>query len=493
MVFERISNALSSNNSEAEQEFEGVAGEAMEEYEVLKSEYRADDFFQERIRKIVEEENVSVENLKAERGSRGKKLGKSVKLLGVIAEGIAIKTIVEVGISKIEDDVGSAEKILETQDSELYQAESKIDELEIRGEDVLEHELDDIKSLSDLESSISTIESNTETLDSMLQDSSIKEMNKEQNQKLGQALETVIQEIEDVKQHHAIVSLENKLKDDHIDVEMFQELASQAKALSKKVEEMERELESLEKAIDLISESLNLVKSNSEIWMHNESVITLRRPQQLSIIEVLEDDSRLDHLSDFSSFNKQDFLTQLSSKNPGDLISESQEFRNREVDRFESRLQDLEGEKEKLEQEKEKIENQLRNIIQNASDIIRELEAIESYVEKLKEPLEQIVTSLESEISDIEEFRSKLENYKKMRDQDKVSRIPEMERLISRNNEEGENFGAEGMFQKADELLRSTTNDLEELLSILESVEEELLRDEKSLKKVMQQLTNLDI
>lgn len=492
MVFERISNTLSSNNSEAEEEIEGVAEEAMEEYEILKSEYQSDDFFQERIRKIIEEENVSIENLNVERGSRGKKLGKSVKLLGVIAEGIAIKTIVEVGISKLEKDVEKTEEILETQDSELYQAENKIEELEMRAEDLLEHELEDIKSVSDLESSISTIESNAETLDSMLQDSSIKEMNEEQNQKLGKHLKTVIEEIESLKQHQAIVSLERKVENDHIDVEMFQKLAAEIIQVSKNIEKMEKELENLENAVDLISESISLVESNSEIWMHNDSVKVLRRPHQLSIIEVLEDDSRLDRLSDFSSFNKQDFLTQLSSKNPGDLISESQEFQSRELDSFESQLQDLETEKERLEEEKEEIENQLQNIIQNASEIVDELESIESYIERLKEPSKKLVNSFESEISDIEGFESKLENYKEMKDQGKVSEIPEMERLISRNSDEGEKLGAEVVIQKADELLRSTTSDLEELISILESVEEELLKDEKSLKNVMQQLSSLD-
>lgn len=493
MVFERITNALGSGESDNGQEFEGVVGEAMEEYEILESEYQSDDFFQEKIRKIVEEEDVSVDNLNAERGAKGKKLGKSVKLLGVIAEGIAIKTVVEVGISKVENDLGDAEERIETQDSELFRAENQIEELEIRAQEMIENEFSDIKSTSDLESSISTIEENTGSLTSMLEDSSIKEMNEKQNEKLGNQLKTVIQELDEVKQHDSIVSLENKVREDHINAEIFQELASEAFRLSEKVEVMEQELNSIEKALELISESLVLVENNSEIWTHNENISTIRRTQQIVIVEVLEDDSRLDNLSDFTSFNKQDFLTQLSSKNPGDLISESQEFRSSEVDRFESRLEDLKDERDRLEQEKGEIENQLQNIAQKASQIIEELESIEEYIEKLKQPSKDLVRSIETEISDVEKFRSKLESYKEKRDQGEVSQIPEMERLISHNQSRGSDFDAEGVFQRADELLRSATQDLEELISTLDAIEDELFDDEESLKKVMQRLNNLDI
>ncbi|EHK01578.1 hypothetical protein HRED_07826 [Candidatus Haloredivivus sp. G17] len=45
-----------------------------------------------------------------------------------------MKTIVEQGISKIEQDIRDSEEIIETQDAELYQAEDRIEELEIRVE-----------------------------------------------------------------------------------------------------------------------------------------------------------------------------------------------------------------------------------------------------------------------------------------------------------------------------------------------------------------------
>lgn len=493
MVFGRISNALSSDDSSDQDTFEGVAGEAMEEYEILKSEYQSDEFFQERIRKLVEEENVSVQNLQPERGSNDKKLGRGVKLLGVIAEGIAIKTVIEVGISNIENDLESAEKRIEAQDTELFQAEDKTEELEIRINELLENEVEDIKRISGLESSISTIENNTDSLASMLEQSSIKNLSKKQNQKLGKQLKTVIQELEEIKQHHAIVSLEKKVQNDRIDTELFQELASEAVKLSKNIELMEKELNNLEKAINLVSKSLDLVENNSEIWIHNESVETLRRNQQLLIVETLEEDEKLNSLSDFSGFNKQDFLTQLATKNPGDLISESQEFRGREIDRFESGLQDLESEMEQLEKEKEEVENQLRNIIQKSSKLIEELVSIEKYIEKLKNPAVKLVESLEPEIAEIEDIEGNLEQYKKKRANNEISRIPQMEKLISLNSEEGDKFNSEGIFQKTDELLRSTVEDFEDLISLLDSVENELLNDKNSLKSALKQLNSLNV
>ncbi|EHK01016.1 hypothetical protein HRED_10092, partial [Candidatus Haloredivivus sp. G17] len=57
------------------------------------------------MRKIIEEEGVSVENLEVRQGAQGKKLGRGVKILGAVAEGLAVKTIVEQGISKIEQDI----------------------------------------------------------------------------------------------------------------------------------------------------------------------------------------------------------------------------------------------------------------------------------------------------------------------------------------------------------------------------------------------------
>lgn len=492
MVFDRISSALGGNSSESEDGFEGVVAEAMEEYRVLKQEYGSDDFFQERVRKIVEEEGVPVENLEVRQGSQGKKLGQGVKILGVVAEGLAVKTVVEQGISTIEQDIKDSEEVIETQDAELHQAEDRIEELEIRVEDMLEQELEDINSVSGLESSISNIEENAESAINMLEQNSMKQMEGDQITQLVQQLNTIVEEVKQVKQHQAIESLEYKVQQDHVSGQVFNQLGSEALGLAENVIEMEQELQNLEEAVSLVSESLDLVEANSEIWMHNESLKTLNREQQLAIITILEEDSRLDKLSDFTAFDKKAFLGELSSKNPGDLISESQEFRDYEVSNFESQLQEIESEIENLEQNKTELESQLQQIKGNASEIIQKLEEIEERIENLKRPSEKLVNALETEISEIENLINSLNQYEEMKEENKISPSIKMERLRSANKENALN-GGEGVFQETDQLLRAITEDLEELISVLTSIEEELFKDENSVKSAMQKINSINI
>jgi len=492
MVFDRISDALGGNGSETEDEFDGVVAEAMEEHRVLKQEYGSDDFFQERVRKIIEEEGVSVENLEVRQGAQGKKLGRGVKILGAVAEGLAVKTIVEQGISKIEQDIRDSEEIIETQDAELYQAEDRIEELEIRVEDMLEKELEDIGSVSGLESSISTIEENAESLTSMLEQNSLKQMEGDQMTRLVQQLNTIIEEVKQVKRHQEIESLEYKVQQDHVSGQIFNQLGSEALSLAENVVEIEEELQNLEEAINLVSESLNLVESHSEIWMHNENIQTLNREQQLAIITILEEDSRLDRLSDFTGFDKQAFLSQLSSKNPGDLISESQEFRDYEVSNFESQLQDVESEVESLEQNNSELESQLQQIKGNAAEIIEELEQIEERIENLKKPSQNLVNALETEISEIDDIINSLNRYDEMKGENKISPSVKMEKLKSANKENAQK-GGEGVFQETEQLLQSITGDLEELISVLASIEEELFKDENSVKSAMEKINSINM
>ncbi|EHK01579.1 hypothetical protein HRED_07831 [Candidatus Haloredivivus sp. G17] len=87
----------------------------------------------------------------------------------------------------------------------------------------------------------------------------------------------------------------------------------------------------------------------------------------------------MDRLSDFTGFDKQAFLSQLSSKNPGDLISESQEFRAYELSNFESPLQEVESKVESLEQNNSELESQLQQIKGNAAEgtEVRESQTVE--------------------------------------------------------------------------------------------------------------------
>lgn len=494
MVFERISNFFGSDNSNSEDSFQGVVGEALSEYDVLEKEYQSDDFFQERIRKMIEEENLSVGNLEVKRGAQGVKLGESVKILGAVAKGIAIKTVVEEGLSKVENDIDSAEDIIEAQDTELFKAEDKIEELEIRIEDMLEVHLKDIKSVSDLESSISKIESNTSSMVSNLEQNSIKNMNEEQVKNTGNQLREVITELKQLKSHQAIESVERKIEDGHVDKEIFNELVMEARRLSENIAKMEEEMKNIDKAINTVSNCFDLVESNSEIWMHNDSLRLLDKNQQLIIIDVLKEDQNLVNLSKFSSFDKRAFLDNLASKNPGDLISESQEFQTRELNSYESRFQEIKSKKQRLEQEKKEIENQLGKIVGNSSEIIEELESIEEYIERLKKPSSELVKSLETEVSEIESMRKQLESYRKARENNNIGKIPEMEKVLGLDKNDGkEEVNPDNILSQVDELLRSTINDLEELLSILDSVEAELMDDEGSVKASMQKLNSLDV
>lgn len=60
---------------------------------------------------------------------------------------------------------------------------------------MLEKELEDIGSVSGLESSISTIEENAESVTSMLEQNSLKQMEGDQMTRLVQQLNTIIEEL----------------------------------------------------------------------------------------------------------------------------------------------------------------------------------------------------------------------------------------------------------------------------------------------------------
>jgi len=444
----------SSENNNKEPKFSNqVAKEAVKEYDVLKSELQNDRYKQSSLENLIDQTNLNVSNLKTEQ------VGNNIIHMGVLAQALALREILDNGIGHIEDEVKELEHQIKVEESESYRHENKLEELETRLDSEVRNNIQDLKKAlryeeeyaEEVEQEINLLEQNAEETASIIE-RGIEQGGDAEN--YGERVRKAANGIIEIRNNDKFSDMVYRVEENVIDGKQLNQLVQYIIRLHEELVNFEKDINNLEEAVKVLELSIEM-SEESELISEIESIprdINFNENQKILILEVLDKDQHLNKLEQYSQFDKREFKNRLSSMSSEEIIESA-----KEVDRFtsirDSNVNDLKKDLSQIEQKRENIETEIGQVVQKGLQLEQDLDEADQLISKFLDLTERLTNKLQQDLQDLKNFESKLEKI------EELERIPsEWEKVIE--EEDGEIEAGIKVISKVIEKLETADQEL---------------------------------